>query len=156
MKKKTAKKQKGNFQQALTSKEIVMLLHQQETKVRELAKLIKMVPWTEQELDTDSTVPFEKFPTPITILTGGDWWDPDYHFMDGQGDNAGILPKGVLSVMKIHAKDVYKVELEKSLAKSVLVRKIVKKAGGKWGPDANIFTVSGTNFLKVVNAAFSQ
>lgn len=127
----------------LNSSEVKTLLLQQELRVNELAKLIRLVPWTAEEFDTDATVPNQKFATPITILTGGDFSKPAYHFLDGQGDNSDVLPSGVLSVMKMHTKDAFKIEVKPKLARDESFRASVRKLGGTWVTNpANCFMVN--------------
>ncbi len=137
----------------LTPGEIITLLKQQEMKVRELARLIKLVPWTAEEFDTDSTVPHEKFATPITVKTGGDWWKPDYHFVDAQGDNEGVLPPGVQSVLKVHGKDVYRVEVEFMKSPASEFRNTLNRLGirGMRGDVRNI-TVPRRKLMKLIAA----
>lgn len=151
MKKKIVVRKNGATLDALTVRQ---LLEQQEFKVKELARIIKRVPWTKEEFDTDSTVPYELFATPITILTGGDWWKPEYHFLDGQGDNSGVLPKGILSVMKLHGKGVFNIEVGPRRAFDTAFRDRISKLGGQWNNSkSSTFKVSLAKFQKAFDAA---
>ncbi len=125
------KMKKNNRQpRYLSPKQVILILKQQELKVSSLASLMKKIPWIKEEFDTDSTVPNEKFSTPITILTGGDFSKPTYHFLDNQKDNKGVLPATILSVLKTHLKAEYIVEFSENGADLQLLSKLKAKKVG--------------------------